>query len=78
MTPEKWIDEQIREKGMKKNFIVRRIKLRGFTSQKLSAICSGRRKIKVEEFISICAVLGISPFDYPLQTVEGVSECAGA
>ena len=71
MTPEQWLSEQIKEKGVKQSFIAENAGVKGFTSQKLSATLTGRRKIQVNEFIAVCHVIGLNPFDYPLPHAQG-------
>ena len=68
MTPEQWLSEQIKEKGVKQKYIAQKT---GISSQKISASLSGRRKIKTDEFISVCVVVGINPLDYPIPHAKG-------
>lgn len=75
MTPEKWVAGQIKAKGLKQRYIAEKAKVDGFTAQKLSAAINGRRHLTVEEFIAVCDVISINPFDYLLQE-KGVSESA--
>ena len=79
MTPESWLAEKIKEKGLKQKYVADKANVPGLTRQKLSAVCSGRRHITVEEYIAVCKVIGVSEFDYPLQKAEeGEAERAGA
>ena len=67
MTPEQWLSRQIKEKGIKQTFIAEKT---GIPDKKLSATLTGRRHIKAEELIAICAVTGINPLDYPAPRVK--------
>jgi len=67
MTPEQWLSDRIKEKGMTQTFIAKKAGIPGFTEKKLSFTLTGRRKIQVEEFIAVCEIIGVSPFDYPLR-----------
>lgn len=70
MTPEQWISEKIKEKGIKQNFIAEKTGVPGFTTQKLSASLTGRRNLQAYEFIAICRVVGVNPLDCPIPTEE--------
>lgn len=63
MTPEQWLSTQIKEKGIKQRFISDKT---GISYQKISASLTGRRNFKTEEFLSVCAVTGINPTNYPV------------
>ena len=62
MTPELWLSTQIKEKGIKQTFIAEKT---GIPYKALSATLTGRRGMKAEELIAICAVTGINPLEYP-------------
>lgn len=63
MTPEQWLSAQIKEKGIKQTFIAEKA---GIPEKRLSATLTGRRKIKVDEFVSVCIVAGIDPLKCPV------------
>ena len=66
MTPEQWLSDRIKEKGIKQSFIVEKAEIPNFTKQKLSACMTGRRNIQVHEFIAACRVIGVNPLDCPI------------
>lgn len=68
MTPERWLSEQIKEKGIKQSFVAEKT---GIPYQKISASLTGHRKMKVDEYLSVCKVTGVNPFDYPVLRAEG-------
>jgi len=65
MTPEKWLSEQIKEKGIKQIFIAEKAGIPGLTDKRLSLTLTGRRKFQVDEFLAVCSVVGVNPLDYP-------------
>lgn len=75
MTPEQWIAKQIKDHGIKQSFIVEKAGIPDFTVQKLSLSVTGRRNLRAHEFIGICRVIGVNPFDCPMPD-EGEIECA--
>lgn len=68
MTPEQWISERIKEKGIKQTFIAEKSGVPGFTTQKLSLSLTGRRNLQAYEFIAICRVIGVNPLECPIPT----------
>lgn len=70
MTPEQWLSDRIRESGMKQKFIAEKTGIPDFSAQKLSFALNGYRKIQVDEFLAVCAVIGISPTGLPLTERE--------
>lgn len=62
MTPEQWLSEQIKERGIKQTYIAQKT---GIQAQKISASLTGRRKFKTDEFLAICASVHINPLDCP-------------
>ena len=71
MTPEQWLSKQIKEKGIKQRFIVENTGIPDFTEQRLSLSLTGRRGIKVDEFVAVCRVIGVNPLDCPIPGKEG-------
>ena len=71
MTPEKWLAEQIKKKGIKQRHIAEHSGIPDFNAQKLSLSLTGYRKIQVDEFLACCAVIGVNPMDYPLTQAKG-------
>lgn len=65
MTPEKWLAEQIKKKGIKQRHIAENSGIPDFNEQKLSFSLNGNRKFQVEEFLAVCAVIGVNPLDCP-------------
>ncbi len=61
MTPEKWIAEKIKEKGLKICFVSEKA---GIDPKVMSAILNSRRKFKVEEFFGVCEAMNIDPNGY--------------
>lgn len=62
MTVERWIAEQIAQRGIKQKWLAERA---GMTEQKLSSCLTGRRNFKTKEFLSVCVAADINPLDYP-------------
>lgn len=71
MTPEAWIAEQIKKKGIKQKHIIVSCGLPDFSYQKLSASLNGKRNFKIEEFLAVCAVIGVNPLDCPTTQAKG-------
>ncbi len=71
MTPEKWLAEQIKKKGIKQRHIAENSGIPDFNEQKLSFSLNGNRKFQVEEFLAVCAVIGVNPMDYSIARAEG-------
>ena len=63
MTPEKWLSQQIKESGLKQKYIAEKTGIPGFNEQKLSFCVTGYRRFRIEEFLTVCAVIGVNPLD---------------
>lgn len=61
MTPEQWLSEQIRSRGITQVFISRKT---GIDPNKICFSLNGRRKFKVQEFLAVCSVVGVNPLDW--------------
>lgn len=61
MTPEKWLSEQIKKRGIKQVFLADKI---GASENQLSFWLTGRSRIPVSPFLSLCELLSINPLDY--------------
>ncbi len=59
MTMEQKLDAYIAEQGIKIKFVAKKA---GVPYQRLQAALNGTRRIKAEEFISVCETLGVDPF----------------
>jgi len=70
MTPESWLAGKIKEKGIIQKRLAEKANLPGFTHQKLSASLTGRRRMRAEEFVSVCMAAGINPCEYPVHEGE--------
>ena len=68
MTPERWIAEKIRESGLKICFIAPKV---GMDPKVRSAVINFHRKVKAEEFVLLCSVIGINAMDYVPFALEG-------
>lgn len=64
MTPEQWIREQIEARGITQRFVARSI---GMPAVKLNNTLTGRRQMKIDEYLNICRVLHVNPLDCPAQ-----------
>jgi len=67
MTPEKWIAAKIKESGLKIYFVAEKA---GIDNKNLSATLNGRRRFKVEEFLSVCRALSLDPTAYTREKGE--------
>lgn len=70
MTPELWIAEQIRKSGLKICFIAEKI---GMDPKILSAIINFHRKVRADEFVGLCKVIGANAMDYAPFVLKGDS-----
>ena len=70
MTPEQWLSDRIKEKGIKQRFIAERI---GIDEQKLSFSMTGRRNLQIGEFLMACKVIGEDPLDYLSAKEEAIA-----
>jgi transcriptional regulator with XRE-family HTH domain len=61
MTPEKWLSDKIKEKGIKQRFIAEKI---GISEQAFSFSMTGRRNLQTEEFLAACDAIGEDPREY--------------
>ena len=61
MSPEKWLADKIKQSGLKICFIAEKI---GMDAKVLSAVINFHRKVKADEFLEICDVIGIDPTSY--------------
>ena len=58
MTMEQKIDAYISEQGLKIKYVAQKA---GIPYQRVQAALNGTRKIKADEFIAVCTVLGVDP-----------------
>lgn len=63
------VSKAIADSGMKQKYIAERI---GVSEPTFSAILAGRRKIDVDEFFGICAILKMKPDDLYHYKEQGV------
>lgn len=70
MTPERWLADRIKDKGLMQRRLVEKANIPGFTNQKLSASLTGRRRIKVNEFVAVCIAADINPLECPIHEVN--------
>lgn len=61
MTPEQWIAEKAKEKGIKVCWVAEQMDM---DAKKLSATLTGRRKFTVFEFLRACEALKLDPKEY--------------
>lgn len=61
MTPEKWLQKKIQERGIKQSFLADKL---GTTEGKLSNRMTGRVRMEVPMFLGACRLIGIDPMDY--------------
>jgi transcriptional regulator with XRE-family HTH domain len=61
VTPEKMIEETIRERGMTIQTVSKRS---GVSYSRLQPSLRGRRELRADEYLSICACLGLDPRAY--------------
>lgn len=61
MTPEKWLSAKIKESGLKIYFVAQKA---GMDPKHLSAVINFHRKVKAEEFVVLCSVIGVNAMDY--------------
>lgn len=61
MTPEKWLQGKIQERGIKQSFLAEKL---GVTETRLSSRLTGRVKLEVPMFLDLCRLIGIDPMEY--------------
>ncbi len=72
MTPEQWLNSEIKQRGMTKVFLAQKA---GIPKKRLYEALSVRGRIHVDEFLLVCLAAGIRPEDYPV-TDEGAARNA--
>ena len=64
MTPEQWLSRRVKESGIRQRFIVAKSGIDDFTENRFSFSLCGRRRIRVDEFLAVCRVIGANPMEY--------------
>jgi hypothetical protein len=68
MTPEQWMAQKIRERGVKQSFLAGKI---GVRESKLSYCLTGRSRMQVPVFLALCYELQLDPLAYLEAAHEG-------
>ena len=61
MTPEKWLQKKIQERGIKQSFLADRLEI---SEGRLSARLTGRVRLEVPMFLGLCQLIGVDPMEY--------------